>query len=170
MYLRVSFLQIVYFLGAVFCAAPVLIYILWGLYFLHSVTAVGVMVAALTWIIGGWLIFLAWDNRQKQSLNQKIKAVAPSTFNPKVELESPHHLEYFGADPDAGTVVIVDTKKGIARCEPIGFVSQWASEDNGRQAFMTLRFNDFDLPALTIRVARGALEDIKAKVHYALNY
>lgn len=170
MYLRVTLFQLVYFLGAVFLALPATVYALWNLKVLQSATAAASLAIALIWIIGGWLLFQAWEKRLKLALTQKIKAVAPATFAPKVELESPHHLEYFGADPDAGTVVIIDTKKGIARCEPIGFVQQWASEDNGRQAFMTLRFNDFALPTLSIRVARGALEDLKSKIHYALNY
>jgi hypothetical protein len=170
MYLRVTLLQLVYFLGAVFLALPATIYALWDLKVLQAASAASALALALTWIIGGWLMIQAWEKRLKLALTQKIKAVAPQTFSPKVELESPHHLEYFGADPDTGTVVVVDTKRGIARCEPIGYVQQWASEDNGRQAFMILRFNDFALPALSIRVARGALEDLKAKVHYALNY
>jgi hypothetical protein len=170
MYVRVTFLQIAYFLSAILFAMPVVAYALWDLKFLHATSATIVLILALSWIIGGWLMIKAWEKRLKQALIQKIRTVAPANFNPKVELESPHHLEYFGADPDAGTVVIVDTKKRVARCEPIAFVQQWSSEDNGRQAFMTLRFNDYALPALSIRVARGTLEDLKAKVHYALNY
>lgn len=170
MYVRVTLLQMAYFLGAVFFAVPAIAYALWNLKLLYAASAAIALILALSWIIGGWLMIKAWEKHLKQALIQKIRTVAPATFNPQVELESPHHLEYFGVDPDAGTVVIVDTKKGVARCEPIGFVQQWASEDNGRQAFMTLRFNDMALPALSIRVARGTLEDLKAKVHYVLNY
>lgn len=169
MYFRVTCLQISYFLVAVFIALPAMIYALWGLKFLHSSTAILALTAALFWVIGGWLLFKSWDKKLKLALVKKVRSVAPTQFAPKVELESPHHLEYFGADPDTGTVVIVDTKKGVARCEPISFVQQWVTDDNGRQAFMTLRFNDFNLPALSIRVGRGALEELKAKVHYVLN-
>ncbi|MBA1187404.1 hypothetical protein G7000_20315 [Pseudomonas stutzeri] len=170
MYIRITLLQMVYFLGAVFLALPAMVYALWHLQFLQNAVASAALASAVIWLVGGWWIFKAWEKRLQQALANRIRAVAPTAFAPKVELESPHHLEYFGADPDSGTVVIVDMKKGIARCEPIAFVQQWASEDNGRQAFMILRFNDFALPALSIRVARGALEDLKAKVHYALNY
>ncbi|MCQ4235600.1 hypothetical protein NAV31_18055 [Pseudomonas stutzeri] len=170
MYHRLNLAQLIYFLGALFVALPTTIYSVWNLHFLQDAEVALWLVASIIWMVGGWIVLARWLSAFKVGLQTKIQSVAPPGFEAKAELKSPHYAQYFGADPVKGVVVIVDMKNNVARCEPIGFVQQWASEDNGRQAFMILRFNDFALPTLSIRVARGALEDLKAKVHYALNY
>lgn len=113
----------------------------------------------------------ARGDRLKNRLDAQILAVAPDGFTPRVEVLCLDAQQYVGISPEMGRVVVIDKKRGIARCEPLDWIQRWDFHEPPKGfASLTFWFRDFAFPSMQLTVPQGAVDDTASKLRYALKF
>lgn len=109
--------------------------------------------------------------RLKGDMTAQIRAVAPQGFAPRVEVQCLNDRQYVGISPEMGRVVVIDKKRGVARCEPMEWVQRWEfQESSGGFTFLTFWFRDFSLPSMRICVPSREIDTTASKLRHALKF
>ncbi|CAJ5815335.1 hypothetical protein P4G95_06295 [Burkholderia vietnamiensis] len=104
-------------------------------------------------------------------LRQQVQRVAPAGFHPAVEASAPTEGQYVGISPEAGSVVVIDKKNGVAKQLPICKVSRWEFDDAERgKTYLILWFNDHALPSTRVLVPRRSIDDTASRLQMALGF
>jgi hypothetical protein len=136
-----------------------------------SVFFSSVLIAAIAWLVGGFIISKFWGKRQNACLMALVRSVAPANFSPAIEIKGRFKNEYIGISPATKSIIIIDLQGNICRCENLDFYQGWTTQDRDqRYTCLTLRFNDFDLPSIKVIIPTRIREDITAKLNYAVNF
>ncbi len=161
------------YLVAAFFLVPILAYVLWKLGFDPRTDKIGAIAIASKIGLGlliGYVLLKMWVEAGRVALMSKIRSVAPRGFRPPFELHGCGVTEYIGMAPNENVLVVVDMKRGIARCESMNFYQGWDLEENGSVTFLTIRFNSFDFPFIKVQIPRKRKDEIIAKLNYAMKF
>lgn len=165
----ISFIQISFLYTVIFIAIPSIAITIYNFSIFNSATGKIILFASTAWIFGGFILLHHWEKIRTMRLTRKVQSVTPDKFVSVIELISPHSLEYLTISPTTGEVVIVSMIKNIARCEPISFIQCWKTFEDDQKFFITISFNDFEFPSMTIRIGRNGISDLNAKMRFTLN-
>lgn len=166
----ISSIYAAYLLISVFIAAPAFAITISSFPLFNSPAGKIATALSLSWIFGGYIFLKLWDVRRTTRIMNKVRIATPDNFITAIALMSPHRLQYFSMSPTTRSIIIVDIKKNITLCESIDFIQRWEIFENNEKHFITISFNDFNYSSLTIRIGKNYLEDMKAKIRFALNY
>ncbi len=168
----IQIVGIIYLFSAIFLI-PILIVTLWDIFVdsrIDKFTAIATVLKIIFALVGGYLFFKMWLENGRRALESKIKSVAPGNFKPRFELHGCGVTEYIGIAPHENTIVIVDMKRNIARCEAMEFYQGWDVEEEGSFTFITIRFNSFEFPSIKFQIARRRKDEIIAKLNFAMKF
>lgn len=165
----ISLIQISFLYTVIFIAIPSIAITIYNFSIFNSTIGKIILLASAAWIAGGFILLHQWEKIRSARLATKVQATTPDKFVSAIELISPHSLEYLTISPTTREVIIVSMIKNIARCEPISFIQCWKTFEDDQKFFITVSFNDFEFPSMTIRIGRNGISDLNAKMRFALN-
>lgn len=166
----ISLAYAIYILISVFIAIPASAITISSFPLFNSLAGRTILFISASWIFGAFVILWLFEKRRAMRLKNKALEITPSNFESAITLTSFHSLQYLSLSPTTRTIVVVDMKKNVARCESMDFIQRWETFENNRKYFITVSFNNFEFPSITMRIRRAELEDLSSKFRYALSF
>lgn len=150
---------------------PAIIYSAWLATFLsgpRAEEAASRLVNLLIWAVLAsaftrWLFI-----RRGRNLRLAVGRISPKSFVPEFEIKGLHETEYLALSTKSNCVIVLDSRRKIARCESIDFIRSWTFETIGSQALLTFNFNTLEFPSLRFSMPEEWKYDTQAKLDFLL--
>lgn len=110
---------------------------------------------------------LFWTRWNARRTERRIATTKPPGFKASYEIR--HGDKYIGISADRSSVVVVDMAQNFSTCQSLGFIQTFVIQQVEVQSELSIRFNSFEYPCMTIRVKTRAASAIAAQLSYALN-
>ncbi len=117
-------------------------------------------------IVSGFVVTACLVKWRRSSFQKEIDTVRPKRFEAALELYGAHDTQYFAASRKTDELIIVDTRRHVASCEPMSFLQGWDFELKGSRTVVIISFNSLDCSTLRFSIPHKQAHDLTAKLSY----